>query len=130
MGSVRVSVSSPSTTALRAVPLRALERVAGAVLLVLALPVIAVLALAVRRSSHGPVLHREPGFDARGRPIALLSFRTAFDGAGTAHHERVRAVVGDHEALTGVGRLLRATHTACLPRLLNVARGHTGLSGR
>lgn len=133
MGSVRVhSHVSTTTTTTRAVALRALEQVAATVLFVLALPLIACLALAVRRGSHGPVLHREPGFDNRGRPIDLLSFRTAVDGAGTTHHERLRAVVGagDRAALTGVGRLMRATHTDGLPRLLNVARGQTGLLGR
>ena len=111
---------------------RAIEFAVASVVLALALPLMAVLCLAVRRSSHGPILHREAGVDRKGRPVELLSFRTAVDGAGTPHHGRVRAVIGasDREALTAVGRIMRATRTDRLPRLFNVLAGQAGLFGR
>lgn len=111
---------------------RAAEFSLAAVALVLALPLMVVLSIAVRLSSHGPVLQRELGIDRRGRPVRLLSFRTALDGAGTAHHGRLRAVVGagDRAALTPVGRFMRATRTDRLPRLLNVLAGQAGLLRR
>jgi lipopolysaccharide/colanic/teichoic acid biosynthesis glycosyltransferase len=131
MGSLRLTVrAGVPSVAWR--PLRALSRVVAAGVLTVALPLAAILAIAVRLSSNGPVLHREPALDPRGRPIELLSFRTAVDGAGTVHHQRVRAVVGAdfEETLTGVGRLMRATGVHRLPRLFNVAAGHSGLFGR
>ena len=108
---------------------RALEGVVAAVLLVAFAPLMLVLALAVRRSSHGPVLRREPAIDGRGRPVTLLSFRTQVDGAHSEAHERLRAVVGGHggHALTGVGRLMAATRTDRLPRLVNVVAGQAHL---
>lgn len=110
---------------------RGLDLLVGSALLLLALPLMAVLALVVRHSSHGPVLHREPALDRHGRRIELLSFRTAVDGAGTVHHARVRAVVGgaDAGALTSVGRLIRAMRADRLPRLINVVAGHRSLLG-
>jgi putative colanic acid biosynthesis UDP-glucose lipid carrier transferase len=133
MGRVHTITTASARSAVRTSRLepvrRAVNLLAGTVLLLLALPLLGVLALAVRRSSHGPVLHREPSFDRRGRPVELLSFRAAVDGASTTHHERLRAVVGAGEsaALTGVGRLMRTTRTERLPRLLNVVRGQSSL---
>lgn len=123
--------SQSRTTPLTAV-LRAADFVIAGVALVVALPLIGLLALAVRQSSHGPVLQRQRSVDRKGRPVQLLSFRTALDGASTVHHSRMRAIVGasDRETLTAVGRVMRATRLDRLPRLYNIAAGHAGLLGR
>jgi lipopolysaccharide/colanic/teichoic acid biosynthesis glycosyltransferase len=131
MGRVHAYTSSTSTTRVAARPivavLRVVERALAGVALVLTLPLLAVVALAVRQSSHGPVLHREPGYDRGGRAVNLLTFRTTLDGAGTEHHARLRAVIGsDGLPVTRVGRLLRSTRLDRLPRLLNVVAGHSG----
>lgn len=128
MGSVRASISASGPSVVHP-SLRAVSRVVALALLIVALPIIAVLAVAVRLSSSGPVLHREPAVGPRGRRIELLSFRVAVDGADSSYHQRLRAVVGANyeEALTGVGRVLRATGADRLPRLFNVAAGHTTL---
>jgi putative colanic acid biosynthesis UDP-glucose lipid carrier transferase len=103
---------------------RVVDLAAGLVLLVLAAPLMAVLALAVRAGSHGRVLQREPIRDARGRRRELLSFRTTLDGGATEAHQRVRAVIGDAGLpLTPIGRLLERTHLVRLPRLVNVVAG-------
>jgi lipopolysaccharide/colanic/teichoic acid biosynthesis glycosyltransferase len=108
---------------------RGFDLVAGTILLVIAAPMMAVLALAVRASSHGPVLHRERVRTPAGTMVELLSFRTMLDGGGTHTHERLRAVVGASAtaALTPVGRLLVATRLHRLPRLVNVVAGHRSL---
>jgi lipopolysaccharide/colanic/teichoic acid biosynthesis glycosyltransferase len=110
---------------------RAADVVAGTLLLVVSAPLMAVLALAVRLSSHGPVLHREPVITAAGRRLELLSFRTTVDGGNTTAHERVRAVVGADERapLTPAGRFLRAARLERLPRLLNVVSGSASIFG-
>lgn len=131
MGRVHtITTTAPQTRTSVLAPLRrAADLVAGTVCLILVAPLLAGLALAVRRGSHGPVFHREKDFDAKGRPVELLSFRTTMDGAGTTHHQRLRAAVGasDAEAYTGAGRFIRATRTERLPRLLNVVRGDSSL---
>jgi lipopolysaccharide/colanic/teichoic acid biosynthesis glycosyltransferase len=126
-----VADARPAGRALGAL-LRVVDVVVASLLLVCLAPLMAALALAVRRSSHGPVLSRRPALDRRGRRVELLSFRTRVDGAGTVSHARVRSVVGgDHgDALTGVGRFMRATRTDRLPRLVNVVAGHVGLFRR
>lgn len=111
---------------------RAVDLVVGTILLTLALPVMGVLALAVRHGSNGPVLHRQRTVSRRGRSIELLSFRTSLDGASTVAHARLRDVVGAHGALplTAIGRLMRATRTDRLPRLFNVVVGDATLFSR
>lgn len=131
MGRARTITTPVDPSASRVVPAlaRAADATVGTVLLVLSLPLMAVLAVAVLRSSHGPVLHRERAVGRHGRPVELLSFRSALDGSGTVAHARLRATVGGSagEPLTGVGRLMRRSRTDRLPRLFNVVAGHTRL---
>lgn len=110
---------------------RLADIVASVLVLVLAGPLIAVLAVAVRLSSNGPVLHRRPAMTADGRRVELLSFRCVLDGGGTEAHQRIRAVVGgaDRQPLTGPGRIIRRLRLERLPRLVNVAAGHVSLFG-
>jgi lipopolysaccharide/colanic/teichoic acid biosynthesis glycosyltransferase len=123
----RVSTFSTTTAAeSRRLPLRrVVDLVVGGLLLALALPLLAVLALAVRTSSNGPVLHRERTRDRHGRAIEILRFRTTIDGGTTQHHQRMRAVVGASAAdpVTGIGRVLRGTRLDRLPWLFSVLRG-------
>ena len=133
--------SLPSTTAAAALShvttvrpaplLRGVDVVVGVLALVLTAPLMAVLALAVRLSSHGPVLHRRPALDARGRRIELLSFRTVLDGGRTEAHARIRAVVGagEEEPVTGPGKVMRRLRLDRLPRLVNLVAGHVSLFG-
>jgi lipopolysaccharide/colanic/teichoic acid biosynthesis glycosyltransferase len=101
---------------------RAADLLVGLVLLVLSAPLIAVIALAIRASSHGKVVHREPGRAPDGRAVHLLTFRTVVDGGRTEAHARLRAVIGG-TAHAPFGRLLERTRLDHLPRLLNVVRG-------
>ena len=127
----RVHAYTTSAAPPRRLPvLRALDLVLASLMLVLVLPLMGVLALLVRRSSHGPVLHRERMRDRKGRSVEVLSFRVTRDGGATDAPQRIRAVVGAGELpLTGIGRFLHATRLDRLPRLFSVVAGHATLLG-
>src|SRR4051812_49086570 len=96
------------------------------VALILALPVLLIIAVAIRVDSPGPVLFRQTRGGINGRPFRMYKFRTMTvaedDGA------IMQATRGDPR-VTQVGRRLRQTSLDELPQLLNVIRGEMSLVG-
>jgi exopolysaccharide biosynthesis polyprenyl glycosylphosphotransferase len=97
---------------------------AGAVL-VFAAPILALVSLAVKLSSPGPILFRQRRVGQDGREIDVLKFRTlrVNDDSDTQW-----SVSGD-ERLTPIGRFLRRTSLDELPQLWAVVRGDMSLVG-
>lgn len=102
------------------------QRVLGLAGAVLTLPLLAVLALAVRLDSRGPVLYAGRRLGEGARPFRCLKLRTMTwrpdaPGAGLTGHADRR--------VTSVGRFLRRTRLDELPQLWHVARGQMRLVG-
>jgi lipopolysaccharide/colanic/teichoic acid biosynthesis glycosyltransferase len=119
---------------------RVLDVLIAAGLLVLLLPLLAVIALAVKLSSPGPVLYLQPRIGRGGQPFDMLKFRTM--GPDRRHHaigpplgvgERRRyhktRDAGRDPRVTRVGRILRRTSLDELPQLWNVLVGEMSLIG-
>lgn len=98
---------------------------AGAALGVLT-PLVAVVAVAVRLSSPGPVLHRAIRVGRHGRTFTLLKFRTMVRDAARTGPGITTA--GDPR-VTPVGRLLRRTKLDELPQLVNIVQGQMRFVG-
>lgn len=99
----------------------------GAILLLIVLlPLMIVVALAVKLTSRGPVLFRQrrPGKD--GREFCILKFRTMVDCRRHAGPEVTRA---EDPRVTWVGRYLRRWKLDELPQLFNVLFGHMSFVG-
>ena len=94
------------------------------VTLPLTLPVLLVLALAVRWKLGVPVLFSQvrPGW--RQQPFTLYKFRTM-----TSARDASGSLLPDRERLSPFGRWLRATSLDELPELANVFAGHMSLVG-
>jgi lipopolysaccharide/colanic/teichoic acid biosynthesis glycosyltransferase len=125
---------------------RVFDLVLAALLLVLLLPLIAVIAVAVRLTSPGPALFRQARVGRHLAPFVMLKFRTMrMDNDDRVHRAYVTAMLTGHGAPTGapagiykltsdpritpLGKLLRKSSLDELPQLLNVLRGHMSLVG-
>ena len=109
---------------------------AGARDSILAAPLLALLAIAIKLDSRGPVLFRQTRVGRDGEPFEMLKFRSMVDGADALkdslreHNEsdglfKIRA----DPRITRVGRLLRRTSADELPQLFNVLAGNMSLVG-
>lgn len=111
----------------------ALDRAVAALLILVILPVLLVLAAAVKLSSKGPVLYRQRRIGRDGRTFDILKFRSmGLPGAV----DRFRPLPGQApggveggDRRTLVGKLMRRTSFDELPQLLNVLKGDMSLVG-
>lgn len=112
----------------------AIDRSLAAVGLVLAAPIMAVIALLVAVGSRGPVLFRQRRVGRDGQVFDLLKFRTMREpSAGQGRFELddgcAPGGVEGQDRRTWIGRLLREVSLDELPQLLNVLRGDMSLVG-
>ncbi len=106
---------------------RAIDILASSAALLVASPVLAAAAVAIRLESPGPVLYRQRRAGLHGRPFEMLKLRTMVRGA--EHVGAGLAINQDDPRITRVGALLRRTSLDELPNLVNVLRGEMSLIG-
>ncbi len=114
-----------------------LDRTVGALALVLATPLLLLLAAAVRLDSPGPALFRQTRVGQDGREFTLWKFRTMVPDAEERKADLVDENVDDDvlfklrndPRVTRFGVFLRTSSLDELPQLLNVARGEMSLVG-
>lgn len=122
-----VSITEPSISAAQAHIKRAFDVSLAVVLLALASPVMALVAIAVRLESRGPVFIHQQRVGAGGIVFAMHKFRSmhwrpeALDAAATKRRDDPR--------VTRVGRVIRRTSLDELPQLWNVLVGEMSLVG-
>ncbi len=105
------------------------DRVAAALALFVLLPVICLLALAVRRHDGGPAFVRVDRMGHGFRPFRMLKLRT-MRADGPAGRAKGAPLTSAHDdRVTKVGRRLRAYHLDEIPQLWNVVRGEMMLFG-
>jgi Undecaprenyl-phosphate glucose phosphotransferase len=103
------------------------DRVLGALLLLLAAPVMALVALAVRLGSKGPIFFKQRRYGFNNELIEVLKFRSMYTEASDASASKL--VTRDDPRVTPVGRFIRKTSLDELPQLINVVRGEMSLVG-
>jgi exopolysaccharide biosynthesis polyprenyl glycosylphosphotransferase len=112
----------------------AADRIGSLFLLLMLSPLLLALAIAVRLSSAGPVVFRQPRVGRDGRVFELYKFRSMREPTG----EPVSFLLPEGHAPGGVegldrrtlvGRFMRRTSLDELPQLFNVLRGELSLVG-
>jgi lipopolysaccharide/colanic/teichoic acid biosynthesis glycosyltransferase len=117
---------------------RALDLLLGGVALLVALPILALAALAIRLTMGAPVLFRQVRLGRDGQPFEVLKFRTMkpdrrgsvealdpWDGVDRRRTHKTR----EHPLLTPVGQFMRRYSIDELPQVLNVLRGEMSIVG-
>jgi sugar transferase (PEP-CTERM system associated) len=107
---------------------RLLDVVCAAAGVVLALPLMAVVALAVRLTSPGPVLYHQSRVGQHGRIFTVHKFRTMAVDAEAATGP-VWASKADDPRVTAIGGVLRRVRLDELPQLWNVLKGDMSFVG-
>lgn len=120
-------ISGPPGDAAKALVKRMQDLVVGSLALVAALPVMALVALAVRLDSPGSILFRQRRHGFNNEEIVVWKFRSMRVEASDA--KAARQVSAEDDRVTRVGRFIRKTSLDELPQLLNVLKGEMSLVG-
>ena len=141
------NVTPPSAPKHLRVPIakRALDLMVTVPLLIVISPLLALIALAIKLTSPGPVLFHQPRVGLGGKPFTMLKFRSMVVGApsnddalrvafreeldGTREMEADSFKLNDDPRVTRIGRLIRATSLDEITQLFNVVRGEMSLVG-
>jgi len=127
---------------------RSLDMVGSLILILLSLPLMAIIAIAIKLTSKGPILFRQMRVGQHGRQFQFLKFRSMFvDNDHSVHREYVTKLInkeaptiatrqqggvyklaGD-KRITPLGRFLRKTSLDELPQFFNVLCGEMSLVG-
>jgi exopolysaccharide biosynthesis polyprenyl glycosylphosphotransferase len=104
--------------------------------LALCAPLMAVVAIAIKLDSPGPVLFRQRRAGRDSAPFAMLKFRSMVEHA-EEQKDGLRALnegdgvfkISNDPRITRVGRVIRKLYLDELPQLVNVVRGEMSLVG-
>jgi len=131
-------VDQPQFTGVRLVVKRALDVIGATFILVLAAPLLALIAVAVRLTSRGPALYRSTRMGQDGREIMVYKFRSMYRDADQQRQHLLEMNESEGGMLfkirtdprvTPFGRLLRKFSLDELPQLFNVVSGTMSLVG-
>lgn len=117
-------IGDPTISRVRPGVKRAIDAVAALTLLGLMMPLLLLIAVAIKLDSRGPVFYRVRRVGYRGRTLMMLKFRKMYhDAAG------IPLTANTDERLTRVGRVLARTRLDELPQLWDVLRGRMSIVG-
>jgi lipopolysaccharide/colanic/teichoic acid biosynthesis glycosyltransferase len=127
---------------------RTLDLVGSVILILLSLPLCAIIAIAIKLTSKGPILFRQMRVGQHGKQFQFLKFRSMYvDNDHSVHREYVTKLINKEASviatreqggvyklagdkrITPVGRFLRKTSLDELPQFVNVLLGDMSLVG-
>lgn len=128
-------IEAPTHDRVSMITKRILDLVLGTIGTIVALPVIALAALAIKLDDRGPVFYRQQRVGMDGEPFKIIKLRSMYVDTdktpqsqqhrhGSIFHKRT-----SDSCVTRVGKVLRATSIDELPQLFNVLGGSMSLVG-
>jgi exopolysaccharide biosynthesis polyprenyl glycosylphosphotransferase len=115
---------------------RTFDLLGATIILVAMAPAMAVIAIAIRLDTRGPVLFRQLRIGRNGKPFRIFKFRTMVDGADELKDDLRHLNEADglfkidaDPRVTRIGRTLRRTSLDEVPQIFNVLLGQMSLVG-
>ncbi len=106
---------------------RAISVIGSILALILTAPVMAVIAIAIKLDSDGPVIFRQQRVGEDGKIFTIYKFRTMLDSADAGVQSTPASE--DDARFTFLGRWLRRTRLDELPQLCNILKGEMDFVG-
>jgi len=132
-----ITLREPALTEFQRTVKRAFDLVVGTVLTVVSLPLMALIALAIKLDSPGPAIFKQQRVGENGRLFLMYKFRSMVDGADERREEVIKCASDgtivhkypDDPRITRVGHFIRVLSLDELPQLFNVLKGEMSLVG-
>ncbi len=103
------------------------DRFLAALLLLLLSPLLALIAIAIKLDSKGPVFFKQRRYGFNNELVEVYKFRTLKHGQSDANAERL--VTANDDRVTRVGRFLRRSSFDELPQFITVLKGDMSIVG-
>ena len=120
-------VKGTGLTPAQRVAKRAMDLLVCSIAMIVAAPVMAVVAIAIKLEDGGPVFFKQKRLTKYGRECEILKFRRMIVDA-EKYAGAVLATENDPR-ITKVGKVIRATRLDELPQILNILKGDMSLVG-
>ncbi|WP_067583033.1 undecaprenyl-phosphate glucose phosphotransferase [Endozoicomonas ascidiicola] len=124
---VSLDISCSPMDGVNAIIKRLSDIVIGSLILILILPVMLVVAMAVKLSSPGPVFFKQLRNGAAGKQVEVYKFRSM--KLHDESEDKVTQATRDDPRVTKVGAFIRRTSLDELPQFINVLQGRMSIVG-
>lgn len=105
---------------------RAMDIVVSLFCILLASPVMLLIALLIKCFDHGPVFYTQTRLTIGGKEFQIIKFRSM---RVDAEKDAIRLMSQHDSRITPLGKILRSTHLDELPQLFNILSGNMSLVG-
>ena len=132
-----INLRAPAFSYYQHLTKRSFDLFVGSIVTVLILPVMAIIAIAIKIESSGPLIFKQKRVGENGRLFTMYKFRSMVADAEARHREvlfynetgEVIHKVPNDPRVTRVGKYIRRTSLDELPQLFNVLKGDMSLVG-
>lgn len=122
-----VLIKGTGLSPMQRVAKRAMDIVLCGIAMLVAAPVMLVVAAAIKLEDGGPVFYRQKRMTRNGREFHILKFRSMVVDA--EKYAGAVLATGDDPRITKVGKVIRATRLDELPQILNILKGDMSIVG-
>jgi putative colanic acid biosynthesis UDP-glucose lipid carrier transferase len=126
LGFPAVDLNQPISSGFHGILKELFDKVFAIVTLILLLPLFAVIAICIKRSSTGPVFFKQPRLGLNGKKFDVYKFRTM---KVHQEHGQVTQASKNDPRITPIGAFLRRTSLDELPQFINVLLGDMSVVG-